>query len=125
MVRGRYVAMNGAPVDAEHFDERDRRLVEREFNLSFMEAMPGAQPDRCGGRWFAPRGSRARRAVGRGGDREALGWKLGDRLTWQVAGQSFTAPVTSLRKLDWDSMRVNFFVITTPGLLDGLRRRAT
>jgi putative ABC transport system permease protein len=30
-----------------------------------------------------------------------------------------TAPITSLRTLEWDSMRVNFFVIASPGLLDG------
>jgi putative ABC transport system permease protein len=47
-----------------------------------------------------------------------LGWKLGDRLTWQIAGENFTAPITSIRKLDWDSMQVNFFVIASPGLFD-------
>jgi putative ABC transport system permease protein len=46
-----------------------------------------------------------------------LGWKLGDTLSWQVAGQTFTAPIANIRKLDWDSMQVNFFVIATPGLL--------
>ena len=40
-------------------------------------------------------------------------------MTWEVAGRRFTAPITSIRKLDWDSMQVNFFVIATPGLLEG------
>src|SRR5439155_1047554 len=35
-----------------------------------------------------------------------------------AAGRSFSAPVTSVRKLDWDSMRPNFFFITTPALLE-------
>ena len=39
-------------------------------------------------------------------------------LTYEVAGQKFSAPVTNLRRLDWDSMRVNFFVIVTPKLLE-------
>ena len=38
-------------------------------------------------------------------------------LTWSVAGEKIVAPVTNVRKLDWDSMQVNFFVIATPGLL--------
>jgi len=42
---------------------------------------------------------------------QRLGWKLGDELTFNVAGESFSARITSLRKLRWDSMRVNFFVI--------------
>jgi len=47
-----------------------------------------------------------------------LGIKLDDRLTYDVAGERFTAPVTSLRKVEWDSFRANFFVIGSPELLD-------
>lgn len=46
-----------------------------------------------------------------------LGIHLGDMLTYDVAGSVFTAKVTSLRKVQWDSMKVNFFVIATPDLL--------
>jgi len=116
MVRGRYVAKNGAPIDAERFDERNRRMVEREFNLSYMEAMPGHNRIVAGRRFAA--GDIARGALSvEEGIAESLDWKLGDLLTWQVAGQNFTAPIASVRKLDWDSMQVNFFVIATPGLL--------
>jgi putative ABC transport system permease protein len=48
---------------------------------------------------------------------KTLGINLGDTLTYDVAGSKFTAKVTSLRKVQWDSMKVNFFVITTPELL--------
>jgi len=116
MVRGRYVAKNGVPVDVEQFDERNRRMVEREFNLSYMEAMPGHNRI-VEGRGFAA-GDIARGALSvEEGIAKSLQWKLGDLLTWQVAGQNFTAPIASIRKLDWDSMQVNFFVISTPGLL--------
>ena len=47
-----------------------------------------------------------------------LGIRVGDRLTWSVAGRTFSAPVTNIRQLDWDSMQVNFFVIATPPLLE-------
>ena len=50
----------------------------------------------------------------------ALGWKLGDEL--HLVGrrsERFTARITSLRKLRWDSMKVNFFVVTPPALLKG------
>jgi putative ABC transport system permease protein len=118
MVRGRYVALNGNPVDADAFKDRERRLVEREFNLSFMTALP-AHNRVTGGAWFGP-GDRGAGALSvEEGIAKSLGWKLGDRLTWEVAGQRFSAPITSIRKLDWDSMQVNFFVITTPQLLDG------
>lgn len=116
MVRGRYVAKNGAPIEAEQFDERNRRMVEREFNLSYMEAIPGHNRIVAGRRFAA--GDIARGALSvEEGIAKSLDWKVGDLLTWQVAGQSLTAPVASVRKLDWDSMQVNFFVIATPGLL--------
>src|SRR3990172_1370070 len=116
MVRGRYVAKNGAPIDAEQFDERNRRMVEREFNLSYMEAMPGHNRIVAGRRFAAEDIARGALSVEEG-IAKSLDWEVGDRLTWQVAGQNFTAPIASVRKLDWDSMQVNFFVIATPGLL--------
>jgi putative ABC transport system permease protein len=118
MVRGRYVALNGRPVAADAFQDRERRLVEREFNLSFMLALP-AHNAVASGAWFGARELESGALSVEEGIAKSLGWKLGDRLTWQVAGREFTAPITSLRKLDWDSMQVNFFVITPPKLLDG------
>ena len=116
MVRGRYVAKNGVPVDVEQFDERNRRMVEREFNLSYMEAMPGHNRIVSGRRFASEDMARGALSVEEG-IANSLDWKIGDLLTWQIAGLNFTAPITSLRKLDWDSMQVNFFVIATSGLL--------
>ncbi len=118
MIRGRYVALNGTPVEAESFEGRDKRLVEREFNLSFLAAQP-AHNEVISGAWFGPRELEAGGLSVEEGIAKSLGWKIGDRLGWQVAGQGFEAPITNVRKLDWDSMRVNFFVITTPKLLAG------
>ena len=50
---------------------------------------------------------------------KTLGIKAGDPLTFDVAGSRFTAKVTSLRKVDRDSVKPNFFVIASPTLLQG------
>ncbi len=117
MVRGRLMAINGKPVDPEAYEDRPRRLVEREFNLSFLSDLPGHNSVSAG-RWFdggdLQRGSLSVEE----GIAKTLDVKLGDELKWSVAGEEFAAPITSLRKLDWDSMQVNFFVITTPKLLE-------
>lgn len=118
MVRGRYVALNGKPVDVDAYAERERRLVEREFNLSYMAERPGHNRQ-AAGRWFGPDDLAHGALSVEEGIARSLGWRLGDTLTWEVAGQRFSAPITGLRKLDWDSMRVNFFVIATPQLLAG------
>ncbi len=116
MVRGRYVAHNGQPINVEAMEERERRSVEREFNLSFMEAQ---QPYNAviEGRWFSPDDLRTGAFSVEEGMAKRREWKVGDTLTWQVAGRNVTAPITSIRRLDWDSMRANFFVIATPALL--------
>jgi len=118
MVRGRLMAVNGHAVDADAYeDQRTKQLVEREFNLSYMDTPPEHNRIASGG-WFT-RQDLARGALSvEEGIAKRLNIKVGDRLTWSVAGHEFSAPVTNLRKVDWDSMRVNFFVITTPNLLD-------
>jgi putative ABC transport system permease protein len=119
MVRGRLVAINGRAIDADHYaDQRTKRLVEREFNLSFMKALP-SHNSITAGHWFRNDDLERGALSVEEGIAKRLNISVGDTLTWSVAGQQFSAPVTNLRKVDWDSMRVNFFVITTPNLLDG------
>ena len=116
MVRARLVAVNGAPVsEADYSEERAKRLVEREFNLSYMSELPSHNTI-VAGRWFDP--SQKEVSVEQG-IAERLGWKLGDELTWSVGAERFSARITSLRKLRWDSMKVNFFVVTPPAVLQG------
>jgi putative ABC transport system permease protein len=117
MVRGRLVAVNGAPVsEADYAEERAKRLVEREFNLSYMKDLPGHNQV-VAGTWFSEK--EISLSVEQG-IAERLGWKLGDELTWQVGAERFSARISSLRKLRWDSMKVNFFVVGPPPLLEGL-----
>ena len=122
MVRGRLVMVNGQPISRASFaDERAQRLVEREFNLSWTAALPDGNSI-AAGRWHGA-GSLAQQA-GRGefsveqGLAESLHLALGDTLVYEIAGVKLAGTITSLRRLDWDSMRVNFFVITPPGMLE-------
>jgi putative ABC transport system permease protein len=115
MVRGRLIAINDRAVNGDSYpDPRARGLVEREFNLSYMEQMP-VWNELVSGIWWKT-GERGALSVEEG-IAKTLGIHLGDMLTYDVAGSNFTAKVTSLRKVQWDSMKVNFFVITTPELL--------
>jgi putative ABC transport system permease protein len=119
MVRGRLVEVNGAPfATAQLGDERARRLGEREFNLSWSEALPAGNRV-VAGRWWQP----GETGAGAGASLEesiakALKLKLGDTLTYDIAGTQVSVKVTSLRKVDWDSFRVNFFALFAPGVLD-------
>lgn len=119
MVRGRLVAVNAAPIGGDSYaDPRARDLVEREFNLSWAEQMPEWN-ELVSGSWWRGAGSGRMQLSVEEGIAERLGIRLGDELTYDVAGSRFSARVSNLRKVQWDSMKVNFFVITTPELLKG------
>jgi putative ABC transport system permease protein len=114
MIRGRLIEVNGKLKGGdEYVDDRAKRLVEREFNLSTMIGLP-PQNQIVAGRWFD--NSKPEASVEEG-LAKTLGLKLGDVLKFDIAGQMVEAPVTSLRKLDWGSMQVNFFVILNPAVM--------
>ena len=121
MVRGRLVALNGAPLDTSRYaDIRTRRLAEREFNLSWTDRLASGNRVVAGRFWgIDARGADAGISLEEG-IAERLGVKLGDRMTFDAGGIRIEARVTSLRKVDWDSFRVNFFALFAPGALDRL-----
>src|SRR6266568_1899821 len=119
MVRARLVAINGKQVSAEDYsDERARRQIEREFNVTYLPALP-PENKVSEGAWFGPDDLERGAISVEHWIAERFGIRTGDRLDFVSAGRGFSAPVTSIRKLDWDSMRPNFFFITTPALLKG------
>ncbi|MBA5686471.1 ABC transporter permease [Rugamonas apoptosis] len=118
MIRGRLTAVNGQPVTADTYTEdRAKNLADREFNLSTM-TQPQQGNRISAGAWFADRPGVAEASVEEGIAR-TLRWKLGDKLRFDIAGAPVEATITSLRKLEWGSMRVNFFVILNPHALQG------
>jgi putative ABC transport system permease protein len=108
MIRGRLVAVNGQPVKPEDYaDARAQRLVDREFNLSNAATLP-AYNQVLTGRWTPEEKNALSLEQGLA---DTLGLKLGDSLRFDIGGQISEARITSLRQVDWSSMRVNFFVI--------------
>ena len=108
MIRGRLVAVNGKDVTPDDFeDDRAKRLVDREFNLSHAQQQP-SHNEVVAGRWTP---DEAGAISVEDGLAKTLGLKMGDSLRFDIGGQISEAKITSLRKVDWGSMRVNFFVM--------------
>jgi len=111
MYRGRWTQVNGQVVDPKKFEnERAQRLADRDFNLSFSTELP-SRNRLVQGSWQAP-------AQGLGisieeGFAQTMGLHMGDRLVFDLAGLPLEATITSVRKVDWASLRVNFFAIVT------------
>ena len=120
MVRGRLVSINGNAIRSANFtDVRTKRLVDREFNLSYAKT---ARPDNVivAGRWWnSVQPSTPEFSVEEWIAKE-LNIKPDDVLTFNVTGTQVSARVSNIRKVDWDSFKVNFYVIAAPGLLESM-----
>jgi putative ABC transport system permease protein len=119
MVRGRLVAINGRPVASMRFQsERAGGFAEREQNLTWTTELGDDNRVSAGRWWNADDAGKPLVSVAEG-FAESLGLKLGDRLGFDVAGESLEVRVASLREVRWDSFRPNFFLVFPPGLLEG------
>lgn len=119
MIRARMTAIDSRPVGTLHFaSARGRAFAEREQNLTWSA---GLMPDNTlvAGRWWSPTDA-AKPLVSISTEyRDALHLRIGDRISFDVAGENLTVTVASVRKVRWDSFRPNFFLVFPPRLLDG------
>ena len=128
MVRGRLVGHNGKPVSGDDYARADanadpdarrsRRRADREFNLSTAGVLRDDNRVVAGTFWGATAPAAPELSVEQG-YAESLGWELGDKVAFDIAGSPFAATITSFREVDWESFRPNFFVVASPGALDG------
>jgi putative ABC transport system permease protein len=108
MIRGRLIAINGKPVTPDDYaDDRAKRLVDREFNLSHSAQLP-TQNTVVAGLWTPDEQGAISLEEGIA---KTLNVKLGDSLRFDVGGMRTDAKITSLRKVNWGSMRANFFAM--------------
>ena len=117
MIRGRLLAVNGKAVGpADYTDDRAKRLVDREFNLSTAVQQP-PHNQIVAGQWT----ENEKGAISvEEGIAETLGLKMGDVLQFDIGGVQNEARISSLRKVDWGSMRANFFVMYPVEHLEGV-----
>jgi putative ABC transport system permease protein len=111
MVRGRLIKINGVAALGE--GERAKRLLDREFNLSYMDAEP-THNKTIEGRWIDPKQPEVSVEQGIA---QTLNLKLGDQLAFTIGSNEVTAKVVGIRKLAWDSMKVNFFMVMSSAVL--------
>ena len=120
VVRSRLASVNGAPIAQTGKALReDAWYLTREYVLTWAKEPPGHNTV-VAGRWWTPEEA-AREPLISVEDEIArqLGVGLGDTLTFDIQGVPVSARVTSLRHVDWRSFTSNFFVIFSPGALEG------
>lgn len=118
MIRARLVEINGKRTSELRFPtDRGREFVEREANLTWAHELQESNTIVAGRWWREGDGGGPRVSVEVELARD-LGLKLGDRLTYDVAGEIVTAQVASFREVRWDTFLPNFFMVFSPGVLD-------
>lgn len=123
LIRGRLVAVDGRTVTGADYAARGlraQRLAEREFNLSTAAALGEDNTVVAGRFWSAERPPEGVEFSVEDGLADTLGWSLGDRVAFEIGGSRLEGTVTSLREVEWESFRPNFFVLVSPNAVDGL-----
>lgn len=120
LVRARMTAINGESVKERDYPNDDGRwLANREANLSWTAEM-SASNELLDGEWW-PLGYDGPPQVSIEEESAVnAGLAIGDRLNFFVAGREIEAEIASIRKVNWDSFQPNFFIVLSPGALDGM-----
>lgn len=118
MVRSRLIAHNGKSVLSDDATERQQRRARREYNLSFSSTLPPNNKI-VSGEWWPQTSTEPLLSLEQEWA-EDQGFAIGDTLTFKSAGVETTATVANWREVDWESFQVNFFVVSTPVMLEQL-----
>ena len=119
MVRARMTHINGQSIDELKFaTPRAREFATRDQNITWAEQL-GRDNEITAGRWFTPEDAGKPLVSVSTEYAQELNLKLGDTLQFDVAGETQTAKVSSVRRVKWDSFQPNFFLMFAPGLLEG------
>jgi len=120
MIRGRLTRINGKPVEPDNYtDPRARRMVDRDYNLTWSQDM---QTDNrlASGTWWPPGKSKDMQLSIEQEYAQTLGLNLGDEMTFTVGSEVISGKISSMRWVEWDSFNVNFFIVANPGSLDNV-----
>lgn len=118
MVRGRLTELNGQPVKQAVSKDENINALNRELNLTWAALLP-SDNSVVQGEWFKPGQKQGVSVESQLAER--LGLSLGDKLTFTIGSEKVTEPVTSIRTVQWDSMKPNFYMVFPPaGGLTGM-----
>lgn len=117
LVRGRISKVNGQDVaEFEARDERARDELNDEINLTWAAEL-GPDNQILEGEWWEPGEEMPQLSIEES-LLEEIGLTLGDELTYSIGGEELTVRITSVRRVQWDSFRPNFFMVVNPGLIE-------
>jgi putative ABC transport system permease protein len=122
MLRGRIVDLNGVSVDKVEVSPDARWVLAGDRGLTYADKVAPASTIEEGKWW--PKDYSGPPLVSFDGElAKGLGLKLGDKITVNILGRNVEAKIASLRKIDWDSLAINFVMVFSPNTLEGAPHR--
>ena len=122
MLRGRIIELNGVPVDKAEVSPDARWVLSGDRGLTYADTVPNASTIEDGEWW--PKDYAGPPLVSFDGElAEGLGLKLGDTITVNILGRNVEAKIASMRKVDWESLAINFVMVFSPNTLEDAPHR--
>ena len=120
IIRSRLHAVADKPIKEMKFDnQQTKRFFHREFVLTYTDTLP-EENIVIEGQWWGnseenfPTVSVERDAA------NTFGVSLGSQVTLNIQGTFVTSTVTSIRRVNWNNRRTNFYMILSPGSVKNL-----
>ncbi|HEX6830918.1 MAG TPA: FtsX-like permease family protein, partial [Methyloceanibacter sp.] len=122
MLRGRILAINGVPVEKVEAAPDSRWVLASDRGLTYADKLPQGSTITQGS-WWEP-GYTGPPLVSFDADSgPGLGLKIGDTITVNVLGRNVEARIANFRKIDWESLAINFVMVFSPNTLAGAPHR--
>jgi putative ABC transport system permease protein len=118
MLRGRITALNSVPADQVQGGGDMRWVLEGDRGITWSATIPPGSRI-TGGEWW-PAGYQGPPLISLDAEvGRAFGLKVGDTITVNVLGRSFTGSIANFREFEWSSLTINFVMVFSPGILEG------
>ncbi|MCX7303037.1 MAG: ABC transporter permease [Hyphomicrobiales bacterium] len=118
MLRGSIVRLNGVDVQKVQVPPEGEWVLRGDRGVTYDATLP-ANATLSEGKWW-PAGYSGEPLVSFSADEaRAIGLKIGDTVTVNVLGRDITARISSLRKVEWESMGINFVMVFSPNTFAG------
>lgn len=117
VVRGRLIQINGTDAGLSvSQDSQAERTLNRDLNLTYTDRLPFDNQIKSGKWWQNPETGQISVEQSLA---ESLGVRVGDSMNFSIGGRDIEVRVASIRSVEWDTMNPNFYIIFSPGTLDG------
>lgn len=120
LIRSRFYGLDSKTANRGEFkDSRDERWLRREFVLTYIESELPRDNEIVSGKWWDKEGAKQPQASLEEDAANRLGATIGSTIVMDIQGVRVSAPVTSIRRVNWRNMRTNFYIVFTPAALAG------